>query len=316
MGVADLLAAEEALERAGLLIEREDGRDVESFRVGDAARDVGDGDHPRARLVAHARGDRADVAEALDDDPGAGQREACQRRGLAADEHQAATRGLDTPARPPEREGLAGDDGGHGVPRVHRVRVHDPGHRLRIGAHVRRLNVLLGPELVHQLGGVAARDPFQLSTGKHGRVADDAPLGAAEGDVDDRALPCHPRREGPNLVERHVLVEADAPFAGPACDVVEDTVADEDLDPAVVHGDRDRNLGLAHGLAQHLVEARIEAELLRGHIEPRHHLLERVGRVHARGRSTDRDELGFGDLVQRVSLRGPPAGTMGAGIVA
>ena len=41
-------------------------------------------------------------------------------------------------------------------------------------------------------------------------VDDDAALAAAVGDVHDRALPGHPHRQGANLVERDVLVVADA----------------------------------------------------------------------------------------------------------
>ena len=102
------------------------------------------------------------------------------------------------------------------------------------------------------------------------------------------------------------------PLPGPARDVVEDPVADEDLDVAVVHDDRDRDLGLADRLPQHLVEARIEAELLRGDVEPRHHLVEGAGRVETLGlgRSCEPGKIGVGfdDLVHgapRPAVRPP-----------
>ena len=143
------------------------------------------------------------------------------------------------------------------------------------------------------------------------------PLGAAERNVDDRALPRHPGGERPHLVQGDVLVVTDAALARAARDVVEDAVADEDLDAAVVHRDRDRDLRLPHGLAQHLVEARVEAELLRGQVEPGHHFLEGAGGVDSLGRRSDGGKLRFDDLVHLGSLLARPAGRfnrMGAGL--
>ncbi len=57
---------------------------------------------------------------------------------------------------------------------------------------------------------------------------DDAALGAAKRDVDDRALPGHPHRQRLDFVEGDVGVVADAALGRAAVDVVLDPVAGED----------------------------------------------------------------------------------------
>ena len=93
-------------------------------------------------------------------------------------------------------------------------------------------------------------------------VADDAALGAAEGDVDDGALPGHPGGEGADFVEGDVGGVADAAFAGAAGDGVLDAVAGEDFDGAVVHADGDVDDDFAGGVAEHLPDAVVEVELV------------------------------------------------------
>ena len=128
----------------------------------------------RALLGQQPREVAPDVAEALDRDPGV--REAASlllQRG--ADAVEDAARGRLVPAdRAADRERLAGDDAEHGVADVHRVRVEDPGHHLRVRADVGRGDVLLRPDLVDDLGRVAARvsrssSPSRGSSGRRRR---------------------------------------------------------------------------------------------------------------------------------------------------
>jgi hypothetical protein len=100
-------------------------------------------------------------------------------------------------------------------------------------------DVLLRADLVDDLGRVPPGHAFQLSDGELLRVALDAALGATERNPHQRALPGHPHRERPHLVERDVGVVADTALRRAARDVVGDTVALEDLDVAVVHRHRD-----------------------------------------------------------------------------
>ena len=156
------------------------------------------------------------------------------------------------PSEPPTFERLAGDDAEHRVALVHRVGVEDPGHDARVGADVGCRDVLLGADLVDDLGGVPAGHPLELAARHLLRVADDAALGAAERDPHQRALPGHPHRERLHLVDGDVGVVADPALRGAARDVVRDAEALERLDLAVVHHDRDRD---GHGLLALLEDA-------------------------------------------------------------
>src|ERR1044072_8502006 len=86
--------------------------------------------------------------------------------------------------------------------------------------------------------------------------ADHAALAATEGDVDDRALPGHPRRERTHFVDSDIGRVTDAALGGPAREVVLDAVALKDLDAAGVHADGDVDLQLAVRYAHHGVEVR------------------------------------------------------------
>ena len=69
---------------------------------------------------------------------------------------------------------------------------------------------LSGPMRIDDLGREAARERSSSLQRERLGVADDAALGAAEGQVDDGALPGHPHGERRDLVQRHVGVVADA----------------------------------------------------------------------------------------------------------
>ena len=105
--------------------------DVEPVGVVDAAGRVGHGDDrasPR-RAISCAAID-AGVAEALDGDRAPSCRSMPRCVGRLDDAVDGAAGGrLVAALRAAEADRLAGDDARDGVPDVHRVRVHDPGHR-------------------------------------------------------------------------------------------------------------------------------------------------------------------------------------------
>ena len=142
----------------------------------------------------------------------------------------AAAGGLAASARAADVDGLAGDDGGDGLAHVHGVGVHDPGHGLLVGVHVGRGNVFFRADEFDQFGGVAAGHALEFALGHLVGVADDAALGAAEGDVDDGALPGHPAGQGADFVEGDVGGVADAALGGAAGDGVLHAVAGEDFE--------------------------------------------------------------------------------------
>ena len=145
---------------------------------------VGERDDGRALVGEDERQVGADVAEALDGDSPALDRQILLPQRLADAERSAARGRLDPPHRAAHLERLPGDDAEHRVALVHRVRVEDPGHLARARAHVGRGNVGLRPDEVDDLGRVAARHPLQLGDGELLRVR-------------RRRRPSRPRTEGP-----------------------------------------------------------------------------------------------------------------------
>ena len=242
---------------------RDRGLDVDAVGVVDASGRVGDGQYRRALLGEEARKVHADVAEALDGNALAGDRRPLLPDGLADDVQRPAGSRLEPPERAADVQRLPGDDAEHRVALVHRVRVEDPRHHRGSRPDVRRGDVLLGPDLVDDLGRVAARELLELDPRELLRVAHDPALRAAERDPHQRALPRHPHRERLDLVELDVGVVADPALRRPAGDVVCDPVALERLDAAVVHrhGHRDDDRLLA--LLQNVDEVRVDPEQLR-----------------------------------------------------
>jgi len=84
------------------------------------------------------------------------------------------------------------------------------------------------------------------------------------------------RGEGFHFLERHLQVEPDATLGRATRGVVLDAITLVHFDLAVVLHHRDRDDDLLLGLSQHLVQARLQVEKLRGLVESRHHCLERI----------------------------------------
>ncbi len=150
---------------------------------------------------------------------------------------------------------------------MHRQRVHDPGHGLAIGVHVRRGDVAVVADENRDLGCESPSQVLELVGRQLIRVDDDPALGAAERDVDHGALPRHPHRERLDLVEGHVRVVPDASFGRAAVDVVLHAVAREHPNVPVVELHRERAGELALDLAEHLAEPRLELDQLGGLVE-------------------------------------------------
>ena len=241
--------------------------EIEAGRVVGAAAGVGDGNHPGAALVQQAGRRLADVAEALHRDRGASQIEADPAGGVADRVDDALARRIRPADGAADREGLPGDDAGHRVAPVHRHRVHDPGHHLGVGPHVRGGDVGFRADHRLDLGGEAAGQALQLLAAHRARIAGHAALRAAEGDLDQRALPGHPHGECADVIEIGLRVEAETALGRAAGHVVLDAVAREHADRAVVqlHGEVDRELALWD--AQDGAQLLVQPEVLGGCVE-------------------------------------------------
>ena len=159
---------------------------------------------------------------------------------------------------------------------MHAVGIHDPGHDLFIGVDIRGGDVFFGTEKLEQLSRITTGQPLQLS-GRHlGRIANDATLGSSKRDVHDGAFPGHPGGKRFDFVECDVRRESQPPLTRPARDVVLDAVARENLKPPGVHENRDVNSDFPPRIAEELVEAIIQVQLLSRDVETRHHGLKRI----------------------------------------
>ena len=183
----------------------------------------------------------------------------CSASGQSSRSHARATT-ITTPApvasrrktEPPIEIGLPVTISGHGVAALHRVRVHHPGHRLLVRGHVRRRDVLLGPDERQELRREPPRQPLELVDGHRVRVAAHPALRTSVGKPQQRALPRHPHRERRTLAERHLDVVAQAALRRAHDARVLNAVAREDDAPPFVQTDRDADDDRALGIAQAL----------------------------------------------------------------
>ena len=192
--------------------------------------------------------------------------------------HDAARGGRGPAERAAEADRLAGHDAQDGVAGVHRVGVHHPGHGLLVGADVGRGDVVRGTDERHDLRGVAAGDPLEFGLRVVARIDDHSALGAAVGDVEQRAFPRHPHGQRADLVEVDVRAVAQAALGRPAGVVVLHPVAGDDLHAAVVAAQRDADGQLATRGGEQVVHALVVAEHLDGVGELRAGVVQRGSR--------------------------------------
>ena len=237
---------------------------------------VADADHLDAARRQAQRGMRADVAEALDDRGRVRRRDVQGVERAKGEESDAVTGRLAPPQRAAGADRLAGDDLRHGDALIHRIGVHEPGHHLLVGAHVRRHDVRARPDERDHLLHVAATEVLELLGLERARVDRDAALAAAEGKIGERAFPAHPDGERGDFADVDVGGEARAALGGAERQMMLHPVADEDLSPIVLHADRtgddDRALRIEQPVALVLGDAQMVAndrELIAGHFEHR-----------------------------------------------
>src|SRR5881396_3502584 len=188
--------------------------------------------------------------------------------------------------RPTERHRLPGH-GRRGVAVAARVLVQDPRHHLCVGVHVGRRDIAVGAEHNGDALGEAPGEALELELGEFLRVHRHAALGAAEGDVHQRRLPRHDRREAQHFVVVRIGMVADPPFAGTARPVVLDAIAREHLDTAVIHPHGNLDLHLAEGGHEDAAHVAFQTDEIGGAVElarndglPRHRAAGSGGSSH------------------------------------
>ena len=184
-----------------------------------------------------ARNVLAGIAEALDGDAHGLSEPQILRQ--MAHEIKAAARGrVAAPERSAERDRLAGDRRGLGLPDHLGVFVGHPAHDHGIGIDVGSGNVPVGPDNAGKGLNIGARQPFQLGLRQGARVDLDGALAAAVRQVHHRAFESHPEGQRLDLVGGGAGMEADAALGGAARVVVAPAPGEKGFARSVVRGAR------------------------------------------------------------------------------
>ena len=242
---------------------------VESVFVVETAADIGKSDDFVTGFLHQVRGHRANVAEALNDDPRRFffHAELCQR--LVPANHHAASRRFAASARAAQFNRLAGYDRRRRLPMMHRVRIHHPGHRLLARAHIRRGNIALRPKPIDQFGGIAPRQTFQLAARHLARIADNSALSSAKRNIHHRTLPRHPRRQRAHFVQRNVRRKSNSALSRSAHRRMKHAVPGENLQVAVVQSHRNVERDFLARIFQIPVYSLLQTQLLRRYLKTR-----------------------------------------------
>src|SRR5215212_8865383 len=134
--------------------------------------------NPISRLMQQARTDTADVTRALNHHARLGRRHPESLDGFVDHKQYSASGSFATAGRATQIYRLARVHRRNGVARVHGVSVHNPGHGLLVGVHVRSRHVLFWSNEVEQLGGITARHAFQLIQAASARTSSRLTSGA------------------------------------------------------------------------------------------------------------------------------------------
>ena len=194
----------------------------------------------------------SDVAETLDDDASALDRDAGVAAVTLHDDHGTTAGSFFAAQRTAQRNRLAGNCGWC-VPVLRRVFVQHPRHHLRVGIHVGCGNVAIWTEEKRNAASELSRDGFQLALREVARPDLNAALRSPERDVEQRRLPSHGSRQPQHFLFVGFGVVAHPALAWSSGSVVLNAIAAEDLEPAIVHTHRhfDGN-GAKRRFQQHL----------------------------------------------------------------
>ncbi len=126
---------------------------------------------------------------------------------------------------------------------------------------------LLRADQRENCAGVAARHALQFAQRHVLRIAGYSALGAAEGNVDHRALPRHPGGQRLYLVESHLRVVADAALGGSAHRAVLNAISLKAMNVPVIHAHRHSHGQNPFGILDHLPNIVAEPHCVSGSIK-------------------------------------------------
>src|SRR5436190_16839352 len=209
-----------ALERSSLGEVAERLRDIDTSGILNTDMDVRYRYNLVARFVEKLRTNSAYVSGALNNNSSIGRIHLEPFDSLVDHKQNAPTCGFTSARRSAEIDRLAGDNRGDSVTSVHRVGVHDPGHRLLVGVHVRSRDVFFRSDKIEQLCRVPTSHSLKFAHGHLLRVTNDPALGATERHIHNSALPGHPCRQGSHFIKIHVRRISNPTFCRTSCEIV------------------------------------------------------------------------------------------------
>ena len=131
----------EAVHRPIFLAEFDQTVQVDPVLVVEASTHLGDANNFVSSLMHEMGSVGADVAESLHNHAAALTRQAELLDGLVAYHHHAAAGSLAASSGATDVDGLSGNARGHGLPHVHGVCVHHPGHDLFVGVDLSLIHI-------------------------------------------------------------------------------------------------------------------------------------------------------------------------------
>ena len=190
--IGNLLCSRHPHDRSGLSLMLDDARHIQTRLIVDSSPCIADRDHFAANLQQQPGGPRTSVPEPVNGHAGAVGVHSQVLGGLDhREDHPTPSRRV-AAHRTAQLEGLARNDP-RGMPVDETIRIHHPGHHLSVGAQVRSGDIAINGQDMLDVLGVAAGHFVKLYLTHRARVALNAALGPAEGDVNQRGLPGHER---------------------------------------------------------------------------------------------------------------------------
>src|SRR5688500_789236 len=121
------------------------------------------------------------------------------------------------------------------------VRIHHPTHNLLVRPHVGRRHISVRSDKIDEFLHVAAGEMFELRFRQLLWIDNDAALGAAIRQADERALPTHPHRERGDFANGDVLMKTNTALRRTGGKIMLDAIPFEDSDAAITPADGQRD---------------------------------------------------------------------------
>ena len=169
--------------------------------------------------------------------------------------NHAVPRRFGSPERSAAADGFARDKTGKTAVMQHFKFIEHPQHMLTVRHHIGRGHVHVGAHIARKRAHPCAAKALLFRRRKLARIAVDPAFAAAQRNIDNRTLPCHPRRKRAHRVDRFARIKPDAAFAGAAAVVVLHAITPKHAHRPVVHANRQTHRMFAHRHAKQRPDA-------------------------------------------------------------